>query len=135
VKLGLLGGAGVAAYWYFVRPMMAASSPAPAAANPNAIVGANTADGIFLKLQAAGGNTPKGVDDWDVILMQVAPQLGTAPDPMPLFQAAVPGFDRGQLLTAAQYWNVLAPWLKANKGLSGLGMYATLGNLAWGRAA
>jgi hypothetical protein len=75
---------------------------------------------------AAAGSGSRGVDEWNSYLA-TAGNL-TPPDPMPLFQAAVPGFDRSQKLTAAQYWGVMAPALTAQQGLTGMGrVFAGLG--------
>jgi hypothetical protein len=57
-------------------------------------------------------------------LNQILAPLGmTAPDPLPLFTAAAPGFDRSQLVTSGQYWAVMGPALKSQLGLTGLGLY------------
>lgn len=104
------------------------TTPVAAVVSPNAITGANTIDGIYARMVAAAGNNKTmTIDAWDTFLAS-AGQL-TPPDPMPLFQAAVPGFDRSQLLTAAQYWAVMAPALKTTFGLSGIGV---MGRLARG---
>lgn len=139
------GAIGVGAYWiytnYFTGAVPAATTgttTAPAATttaatpNPNAITGANTLDGIYSRMIAAAAAPAAGlaVDSWDFFLNQILSPLGkTAPDPMPIFTAAVSGFDRSQLLTGAQYWAVLAPALKTQLGLSGLGCFAGLGRL------
>jgi hypothetical protein len=125
VKVGLFGGAAFVAWkagWLdFIMPKTTPATPAPAAPNPNAIQGANTLDGIYARLAAAAPSGSHGVDEWNAYLASVMPSDFTPPDPMPIFQAAVSGFDRSQNLTAGQYWNVMAPWLKKEKGLSGLG--------------
>jgi hypothetical protein len=100
--------------------------PAVAVPDPNAITGANTVAGIQAATLLAAGAPAQGlgVDEWGWYLnQQLAPLGKTAPDPLPLFQAAVPGFDRSQVLTAGQYWAVMAPALKSQLGLSGLGLY------------
>ena len=64
------------------------------------------------------------MDHWGFFLNQELTPMGkAAPDPLPLFQAAVPGFVREQPLTAGQYWAVMVPALKSQLGLSGLGLY------------
>jgi hypothetical protein len=90
---------------------------------------AQSSSGIGSLVQAAAPAGDHGVDDWNVYLMAAMPSGFTAPDPMPIFTAAVPGFDRSQKLSAAQYWGVMAPWLKANAGLSGLHHFARLAGL------
>lgn len=108
-------------------PSVGAASPAPAAPaapDPNRIIGGNTLDAIYPRMVALAKAPAAGlsVDNWNVALMAAQPSI-TAPDPMPIFQAAVPGFDRGQLMSAAQYWAVMAPALRTKLGLSGLGFY------------
>ena len=77
-------------------------------------------------LQANAPAAGLAVDDWGWYLNNVLATIGNgkpAPDPMPIFTAAIPGFVRSQLLTAAQYWAVMGPALTSQLGLSGLGMY------------
>jgi hypothetical protein len=131
------GAIGLGAWWvysnYFAStvPVAAATPATPAAPpvvpNPNAITGANTLDGIYARMVAAAGSASRGVDQWNTFLA-TAGNL-TPPDPMPLFTAATAGFDRAQLITGPQYWAVMAPALKSQLGLSGIGHYAGLGAL------
>jgi len=103
-----------------------AAVPGPAAPNPNAIQGADTVAGVQARVLLAAAPPAEGlaVDSWGYALNAALAPLGkSAPDPMPIFSAAVPGFSRGQLLTAGQYWAVMGPALKSQLGLSGLGMY------------
>jgi hypothetical protein len=74
-------------------------------------------------LAAAAPTAGLGVDQWGYYLNQVLGPLGyVAPDPLPIFSAAIPTFDRSQLVPTAQYWSIMGPAL--NKvGFSGLGMY------------
>ena len=100
------------------------------------VVGANTLDAIYAAIVAAANaaSVPAAglnVDGWGYYLNnQLASQGLTAPDPLPIFTAAIPGFARAQLMTAAQYWGIMAPALKSQLGLSGLGLYGGLGLLA-----
>ena len=85
----------------------AATTPVPAPApDPNAITGANTVAGVQARTIAAA-HAPAaglGVDQWGFYLNQILAPLGmSAPDPLPLFTAAAPGFDRSQLVTSGQY--------------------------------
>jgi hypothetical protein len=99
---------------------------ATTAPSPNAISGANSAAGIQAHTIALA-NAPAaglGVDQWGYYLNQVLNPLNmVAPDPMPLFTAAAPGFDRSQVLTSGQYWAVMLPALKSQLGFTGLGLY------------
>jgi hypothetical protein len=126
-KLLLLGAAGAAVWWFYIRkPAAPSTSTATAVPDPNAITGANTVAGIQARVLLAAKAPADGlpVDEWGFFLNESLAPLGkSAPDPMPLFVAAVPGFDRGQKLTAGQYWAVMGPALKSQLGLSGLGMY------------
>ena len=140
IKLGIIGAVGYFAYtqgWLsFLGIGGSAPAPTPTptptpAPNPNAIQGANTIDGVFTKMVAAAPSGSHGVDEWNSYLqtaMQGVKSGWVAPDPMPIFTAAVQGFSRDQQLSSGQYWGVMAPWLKTNAGLSGygrngLGMY------------
>ena len=121
IKVALIGGGAFLAWKYFMQPATTAAheSATPAPPDPNKITGQNTLDGVYARLVAAAPSGSHGVDEWNAYL---APLLSVAPpDPMPLFQAAASGFAREQQITAGQYWAVMAPWLKQNAGLSGLG--------------
>lgn len=125
-KLLMFGGA-AAAFWYFyMRKPVAPGTPAVVTPDPNAIVGANTVAGIQARVLAAA-KAPSdglGVDTWGwFVNNELAPLGKSAPDPMPLFQAASPGFDRGQKVSGAQYFAVMGPALKAQTGLSGYGLF------------
>jgi hypothetical protein len=130
IKLGVVAAVAYYAYsqgWLSslgIGPAVAPVVPVPVVANPNVILGANSLGGIFQRMVAAAQapSAGLGVDAWGSYLnTQLAPLGKAAPDPMPIFQAAVPNFDRGQLLNAAQYWAVMAPALGTQLGLSGLG--------------
>jgi hypothetical protein len=81
----------------------------------------------MLAAATAAGTTSTGVDGWGYYLNQVPGVV--APDPILPFTAANPNFDRSQNMSAAQYWAVIAPVLKTQYGLSGLGIYGGLGAL------
>jgi len=130
LKIALFGAAGWVGYQYILKPWMAA--PATAAGTPAATPPAtggtvpvvktpsNSLDAAYA-LMVSKANAPSlNVDQWDWFLMDSIPNF-TAPDPMPRFSAAIPNFDRTAPMSASDYWNVMAPWLKANAGLSGLG--------------
>jgi hypothetical protein len=147
-KLLLLGGAAVAVWWFYFRTPTAAATPAAAAASTTG--GTSTPPAgpkmpSVSDIQAAvilAANAPMeglSVDSWGWYLNNaLAPYGVSAPDPMPLFTAraaaanaalaAVPGyspvtFNRSELVTAPAYWVVMEPALKAQLGLSGLGLY------------
>lgn len=128
-KLLMLGAAGAAVWWFYIRkaiPSIPTAAAVAAVVDPNAITGANTVEGIQARVLLSAKAPAEGlaVDEWGFVLNQVLAPLGkSAPDPMPLFSAASSGFDRGQRVTAGQYWAVMAPALKSQLGLSGLGMY------------
>jgi hypothetical protein len=142
IKIALFAGAGYLAYRQGWLSMLglgtpAAAAPAPAAVtpapNPNAIIGANSLDAIYIRIVADAKVSTATVDEWNYFLnSELAPLGKTAPDPMPIFTTAVPNFDRSQKLTPAQYWAVMAPALKSQLGLSGLGIYGGLGQLLRG---
>src|ERR1019366_1770687 len=100
--------------------------PVTVAPSPNAISGANSAAGVQAHTIALANAPAVGLtaDQWGYYLNAVLNPLNmVAPDPMPLFTAASPGFDRSQVLTPGQYWTVMAPALKSQLGLTGLGLY------------
>ena len=116
---------------------LALAKPTLAAANGSVapVTGAGSLDGIYTAIVAAAkaANAPAAglnVDGWGYYLNnQLALQGLTAPDPMPIFSSAISGFARSQLMTAAQYWGIMAPALKSQLGLNGLGIYGGLGLL------
>ena len=124
--LSFLGiGAPAAATTAAAAPVTPVTPVAPAP-SPNAISGANSAAGIQAHTIALANAPVAGLnaDQWGYFLNQVLNPLNmVAPDPMPLFTAAAPGFDRSQVLTPGQYWAVMLPALKSQLGLSGLGLY------------
>ena len=124
-KVLAFGAAGAAAWWFFFRTPAAAPgvTTSPLQVKPGA--NGRTLDQVYqAMLVKANGATSGSVDDWNSFLMQGTPSI-TAPDPLPLFTAATPGFDRSTKLTPAQYWAVMAPALKGQYGLTGLGFYAS----------
>ena len=151
IKVVLIGGAAYVAYemgWLSflgLTPTATAAAPAtsstssttaPAAApSTPPVTGANSLDAIYTAIVAAANaaNVPAAglnVDGWGYYLNnQLALQGLTAPDPMPIFSSAISGFARSQLMTAAQYWGIMAPALKSQLGLNGLGIYGGLGLL------
>lgn len=141
LKFALVGGAAYLAWrqgWLdsflpasvAANPVTPAAVPViPAAPDPNAIQGQNTLAGIYGRLVTAAKAPAAGLaaDEWDFYLNPLLSPLGkVAPDPMEVFPAAVPGFDRSQKLSAGQYWSVVGPALRA-QGLSGLGFFGGMG--------
>jgi hypothetical protein len=137
IKVGAVAAAAYVAYtqgWLSflgIGTPAAAATPAatPSAApapDPNAITGANTVAGVQARTIALANAPSAGlpVDQWGFYLNQVLSPLGkSAPDPLPLFQAAASGFDRSQPVTSGQYWAVMGPALQSQLGLTGLGLY------------
>jgi hypothetical protein len=133
IKVALFGGAAFLAYKFGflsflgIGPEAAAPAKTPAlpatpVTPPPPFQGANSLDGVFARMVTAANAPAAGlsVDQWNYFLAQVDPAL-TPPDPVTVFSAAVPGFDRSQKISAVEYWSVMAPWLRKNAGLSGLG--------------
>ena len=149
IKVAAVGAAVYVAYtqgWLAFLGLGSASS-APSTGTPATSAGANppvtgvpattpanapttTLDSLYstmtAKAKAAGDTGSLGVDAWGFYLNQAGI---SAPDPLPVFAAAIPTFDRAQTFTAPAYWAVMAPALKAQLGLSGLGVYGGLGAL------
>ena len=141
IKIALFGGAAFLAYrqgwlgFLGIGGAPAAVAPAPAPVDPNKIQGANSLDAIYARMVSTAKAPAAGlaVDEWGFFLNNELAGIGkTAPDPMSIFPAAVPNFDRSQKLTAGQYWGVMAPALKSGLGLAGLGHWGGLGQLARG---
>lgn len=141
IKIGLIGAAAYLAYkqgWLSMlgigAPAAAVVAPVPVVVpNPNTITGSNSLDSIYTRIATASGLPAAGltVDTWGWYLNNELAAVGkVAPDPMGPFTAAVPNFDRAQLITGPQYWAVMAPALKLQLGLSGLGFYGGLGAVA-----
>ena len=134
-KLLLFGGAAVAVWWFYFRtpavPAATAAPGAPASGVPSPVTPTAQPAGASVEaiqagtLLAAGAPAEGlGVDAWGwYVNQQLAPLGKSAPDPAPLFAAALPGFTRSQLVTAPEYWAVMGPALKSQLGLSGLGLY------------
>lgn len=137
-KYALIGGAAYFAYtqgWLSflgIGPTTAAAVPAPVipiVPLPVPVVAPtgvafNSLDQIYIRMVAAAtkdGVTSTGPDVWDAYAVQVG-----APNPMPAPEDA--GLTRVNM-TAAQYWAAMAPVLKTQHGLSGLGIYGGLGAL------
>ena len=122
-------GIGAPAATTAATPVASTSTPAvpvTVTPSPNAISGANSAAGIQAHTMTLANAPAAGLtaDQWGYYLNQVLNPLNmVAPDPMPLFTAAAPGFDRSQVLTPGQYWAVMLPALKSQLGLTGLGLY------------
>lgn len=136
-KVVLLGGAAFGVYWFFLRPATTATTPSPAAGGSGTTTSPPSGpslDTLFAALTAAAANDPAVIagtaspDTWNVYLAQVYPAIGTAPDPVPIFGGR-------PAMTATQYWAGMAPWLKANKGLSGIGRWGlgAVGSLRYAR--
>ena len=137
IKIGAIGGALFLAYrqgwlgFLGLGPAPAAPVATAPAPNPNAITGSNSLDAIVQRIGAASKGASFNVDEWGYQLNNELSALGkSAPDPMPIFTAAVPNFDRAQKLSLGQYWGVMAPALKTQLGLSGLGTYGGLAALS-----
>lgn len=116
------------------------SATAAAVSKPNPK--ANVLDGIWAATMKAANAPSAGlsVDQWGYYLNQQLAPLGLqAPDPQPVFQALIDGlnrlnngnlvWNRGALVTASTYWTQMAPVLRSQLGLSGLGIYGGLGAL------
>ena len=118
----------------------AAADAAAAAAVSKPNPKANVLDGIYARMVAAA-NAPSagiGIDAWGYYLNQQLAPLGlVAPDPEPLFQSLIDGlnrlnhtnlvWDRSAKVTASTYWTQMAPLLRSQLGLSGLGVIGGLG--------
>lgn len=134
IKYALFAGAGYLAYqqgWLSVLGIgtpKAAAATLPPVAPPAAAVApgsSNVLDHIYTGIVAAAAadhTTTTGPDVWNVYAVRSG-----GPNPMPAPEEA--GLTRVDM-TAAQYWTAMAPLVKTKLGLSGLGIYGGLGQLA-----
>jgi hypothetical protein len=145
-KMLMLGGAAGALWYFYIRkpdPTTAApaKTPAGAPAGGTAPAAGPSLDTLYGQLVAAVGaaHVPgdnAGPDEYDALLGQVYPPLaGVLPDPNQLFAGT--GWARPSGMPVAAYWSKMAPWLKTNKGLSGVGLYGLgiFGSLCCGLGA
>lgn len=133
IKIGLIGGIAYLAYskgWLsslgIGAPVPAGTtalttvspaSPVPAAAAPASAIPSLDSLGSQVVTQSAGQSM--GPDGFNAILTSIYPPAGPLPDPVGMF----PGWSRPASMGFATYWAVVAPWLKQNKGLSGIGLH------------
>jgi hypothetical protein len=85
-------------------------------------------DSIYSRLAAAVGSTPYTADQFNFFLARELPAGVAPPDPLAVFNASG-NWDRTVPMTLANYWGQMAPYLRANLGLSGLGVFGGLGAL------
>jgi hypothetical protein len=87
-------------------------------------------DALGAQIVARVGSGSAGPDEFNSLLTQIYPAAGPLPDPNQLFAGS--GWSRPQTMGFSTYWTATAPWLKANKGLSGFGSYGLglIGELA-----
>ncbi len=123
LKFGAIGVGGYFLYdWWKKRPATSTSSPAGSAggpATPSAI------DAIAARIMAAAPGASYTADQWNVYLSQQLPVGKVAPDPAG-YLGSTP---REQTLTFAQYWGAVAPKLRSDLGMTGLGMFYGLGRV------
>jgi hypothetical protein len=138
IKWGLIG---VAAYWVYTNFFSGTAATTTTAATPAATTPAattttattpaaaissfNTLDAIYSRMVSAAtadnAASTLSADQWNVYL-RLNSNI-TPPDPTAVF----PGQDRTTLMTSAQYWASMSPYLAKNMGMSGLGFYGGLG--------
>lgn len=135
------GAIGVGAYWVYTSYFggSAAVSAAPAgggAPSPTPTVGSSQMDTWYGQLKAAaaadssnfsgsGDSLSGSPDHWNYFLNSIT---GYGANLDTTF-GAVGSTGRAGTITAATFWNAVAPGLKSAKGLTGLGFYAGLGSL------
>jgi hypothetical protein len=154
MKFGLLAGGAYLVYQWWgkpaaspVVPVSSGGAPAPAAGRstsatspasatpPAASTGTaapvtfNTLDAIYARLAAAVGSTSLDADQFNFYLNRELPAGKSAPDPVTVWPMLGIEGARGAQMTLSQYWGGMAPYLKANLGLSGLGVFGGLGAL------
>jgi hypothetical protein len=90
---------------------------------------ASSLDDLGAQVVAAAGGQSMGPDGFNALVTRILPSAGPLPDPNELFGPS--GWARPASMSFATYWAITAPWLKANKGLSGIGPHG-LGYLCVG---
>jgi hypothetical protein len=141
IKIALFGGAAFLAYkqgWLSsigigtpsptstsgtaTQPVGTTGSPiVPAAPSQPSGAATPTLDSLGAQIVTAAGGQSMGPDGFNSILTQIYPAAGPLPDPNQLFGPS--GWARPASMGFATYWAITAPWLKANKGLSGIGRH------------
>lgn len=129
IKYGLIGVGGYFLWGWWQKRTPGTPDPAAAGVAPTGVA-FNSLDQIYQRLAAAVGSSQYTADGFNVYLKQVG-GVATPPDPAAVFTAA--GWNREAPMSLAQYWASIAPYLKTNMGMSGLGIYGGLGALM-GRA-
>lgn len=134
VKFAVIGAVGYFAYKYFFADASTTGTTdttgAGGGTSPGGTTGTaptvnfNSLDAIYQRFAAAAGTSVRTPDQFNYYLAQQIPAGKTLPDPPTVFTQE--GFDRNATMTIANYWGAMAPYLKANLGLSGLGFYASL---------
>ena len=113
------------------QPVNAVTVPAPVTpASPFASTNLNSLDKVYAAFVAqVDPSSLHTVDEWDWFLMHAVPGF-TAPDPMSIFPQRLAGmtppWTRDMPIPLITYWAVIAPWLKQQQGLSGLGHFGSL---------
>jgi hypothetical protein len=107
-----------------------AATPPAASAPPSPFGQYNTLDKVYTQfVSQIDPSSLHNVDEWNFFLMQAIPGF-TAPDPMSIFPqrlaAMSPPWTRDMQIPLITYWAVIAPWLKQQQGLTGLGHFGSL---------
>jgi hypothetical protein len=128
LTLALIGGGAYLAYQYFfatpaATPTTPSASPVPpgpssdalyqqiyAAATQDAKSGA-TANGLAI----VGGQTQMFFSAWNYYTSRIGGFID-----LPDYSALTSQPDPGYAITGPQYWGLMGPWLKKNKGMSGI---------------
>ena len=122
LKFGAIGVGGYFLYdwWQKRTPGTTSTTTTGGVVTPSAI------DAIAARIMAAAGTASSyTADQWNVYLSQQLPVGKVAPDPAG-YLGATP---RDAPLTFAQYWGAVAPKLRSDLGMTGLGMFYGLGQL------
>ena len=129
---------GLGAYWvyenYFATPAAAApvKTSTPGSGAPSTLPGFNSLASIYTRMvQDAVSNTPGATtgsialtaDGWNYYLARQSSITPAAPGDV---FGAVYQANPNALLTAAQYWTVMEPYL-VKQGMSGFGLYRGMG--------
>ncbi len=127
LKFGAIGVGGYFLYDWWTHRTPTVTTPKPAATGGTgggSTAGFTSIDATAARIMAAAGaGATFTADGWNVYLQRELQAGKVAPDPA----SFIGDSPRDKALTFAQYWGAIMPKLKADLGLSGMGMFYGLG--------
>ena len=133
LKIAAIGVGGYFLYDWWSKKQTEVPAPASSgtgSGTASTVPAFNSLDAIYQRLAKAVGSTQLTADGFNFYLAKELPAGKSAPAPETFLPADA---DRNATMTLANYWGVVAPRLKTDLGLSGLGAYASLYSVMRGR--